>query len=96
MPCARLSPRDGAQSRFDFKRSTLNANEYLVKFFAKLERLVDGHGTRHAISTASTGQLEVRLGAGDWYWATQVALDDDPVRAAQAVARAEKYFPRSI
>jgi len=43
----------------------MNANEYPLKLFAELERLVDGHGTRHAISTASTGQLEVRLGAGD-------------------------------
>jgi hypothetical protein len=53
-------------------------------------------GTRHAISTTSTGQLEVRLGAGDWYSATQIPLDDNPVRAAQAVAKAEKYFPTSI
>lgn len=74
----------------------MNPNEYLLKFFAELERLVDGHGTRHAISTTSTGQLEVRLGAGDWYWAAQVALDDDPVWAAQAVAKAEKYFPAAI
>jgi hypothetical protein len=74
----------------------MNPNEYLLKFFAELERLVDGYGTRHAISTTHTGQLEVRLGAGDWYRATQVTLDDDPVRAAQAVANAEKYFPSSI
>ena len=74
----------------------MNANEYLLKFFAELERLVNGHGTRHAISTTRTGQLEVRLGAGDWYWATQIALDDDPVKAAQAVARADKFFPPSI
>ena len=71
-------------------------NEYLLKFFAELERLVDGHGTRHAISTTRAGHLEVRLGAGDWYWAIQVTLDDDPVRAAQAVISAEKYFPTSI
>jgi len=74
----------------------MNPNEYLLKFFAELERLVDGRGTRHAISTTRTGQLEVRLGAGDWYWATQIALDDDPVKAAQAVAHAEKYLPISI
>ena len=74
----------------------MNPNEYLLKFFAELERLVDGHGTRHAISTTGTGQLEVRLGAGDWYWATQIALDDDPVRAAQEVANARRYFPTSI
>jgi hypothetical protein len=74
----------------------MNPNEYLQKFFAELERLVDGHGTRQAISTTSTGQIEVRLGADDWYWATEVPLEDDPVRAAQAVAKAERYFPTSI
>jgi hypothetical protein len=74
----------------------MNSNEYLQKFFAELERLVDGHGTRHAISMTRTGQLEVRLGAGDWYWAVQVVLDDDPVEAAQRVARADRYFPTEI
>jgi hypothetical protein len=74
----------------------MNPNEYLLKFFAELERLVDGHGTRHAISTTRTGQLEALLGAGNWYWAAQIALEDDPVRAAQAVADADKYFPTSI
>jgi len=74
----------------------MNPNEYLLTFFAELERLVDGHGTRHAISTTGTGELEVRLGAGDWYWAVQVALDGDPVKAAQAVANEEKYFPNTI
>ena len=74
----------------------MKPNQFLLKFFTELERLVDGHGTRHAISTTRTGQLEIRLGSGDWYWATQVALDDDPVRAAQEVAHAERYFPKSI
>ena len=74
----------------------MNPNEYLKMFFAELERLVDGHNTRHAISTTRTGQLEIRLGAGDWYWATQVVLDDDPVRTAQEVANAQRYFPTSI
>ncbi len=74
----------------------MNPNEYLQKFFAELERLVDGHGTSHAISTTRAGQLEVRLGAGDWYWAVQVALDDDPIEAAQRVAKAEGYFPTEI
>jgi len=74
----------------------MNPNEYLQKFFTELERLIDGHGTRHAISTNPAGQLEVRLGAGDWYWAAQVTLDDDPVQAAQAVADSNKYFPTSI
>ncbi len=74
----------------------MNLNEYLSKFFAELERRVDGHGIRHEISINSEGQLEVRLGAGDRYWATQAALDDDPVKAAQAVANAERYFPHRI
>ena len=74
----------------------MNPNEYLQKFFAELERLVDGHGTRHAISTTRTGKLEVRLGAGDWYWAAQVVLDDDPVEAAQRVSMADRYFPTEI
>ena len=74
----------------------MNPNEYLEKFFAELERLVDGHDTRHAISTTRTGQLEIRLGAGDWYWATRVELNDDPLRAAQEVANAQRNFPTSI
>lgn len=74
----------------------MNPNEYLLKFFKTLEREIDGHGTRHAVSTSRLGHLEVRLGAGDWYWATQIELDDDPVKAARAVAKAEKYFPTSI
>jgi len=74
----------------------MNPNEYLLKFFAELERLIDGHGTRHTISTTPAGALEVRVGAGDWYWAAQVALDGDPIKAAQAVAVARKYFPASI
>ena len=78
------------------ERWTLNPNDYLQKFFTELERLVDGHGTRHTISLTATGRLEVRLGAGDWYWATQVTLDDDPIEAAQSVANAQKYFPNHI
>jgi hypothetical protein len=74
----------------------MSPNDYLTRFFAELQRLVDGHGTRHAVSTTAAGELEVRLGAGDWYWAAKVALDDDPIKAAQAVAKAEKYFPSSI
>jgi hypothetical protein len=74
----------------------MNTNEYLLKFFDELERLADGSGTRHTISTTREGRIEIRLGAGDWYWAVQIALDDDPVRAAQAVAKAEKYFPSNI
>jgi hypothetical protein len=74
----------------------MSPNNYLTQFFAELERLVDGHGTRHAISTSAGGELEVRLGAGDWYWAVKVALDDDPIKAEQVVAKAEKYFPTAI
>ena len=74
----------------------MDPNEYLLKFFAELERRVDGHDTRHAISTTRTGLLEIRLGAGDWYWATQVELNDDPVTAAKDVANAQRYFPISI
>lgn len=39
--------------------------EYLMKFFAELERLVPNLGTRHRISTAEEGRLEIRIGAGD-------------------------------
>ena len=45
---------------------SVDPNQYLTQFFAELERLVDGYGTRHAISTTTAGELEVRLGAGDW------------------------------
>jgi hypothetical protein len=83
-------------TRTGFRRYLVNPNEYLQKFFAELERLVDGHGTRHAVATTGTGQLEVRFGAGDWYWAAQVVLDDDPIEAAQHVARADRYFPTKI
>ena len=74
----------------------MNPNEYLLKFFAELQRLVDGHGTSHAISTTLTCALEIRLGAGDWYRATQVELDEDPIKAAQDVARAKTYWPDVI
>ena len=96
MPCARLSPRDGAQSRFDFERSTVNANEYLRNFFSELERLVDGHGTRHAISTASTGQLEVRLGAGDWYWVHRLRSMTIRSGRHKPLPGRKKYFPTII
>jgi hypothetical protein len=67
-----------------------------LTFFTELERLVDGHGPRHAISTTATGRLEIRLGAGDWYMATQIAIEDDPIKAAQSVADAQKYFPDRV
>ena len=40
---------------------------YLMKFFTEFERLVPNQGTRHMISTAEDGKLEIRIGAGDWY-----------------------------
>ncbi len=74
----------------------MNTNDYLLKFFAELERLVNGHGTRHAVSTVQSGALEIRLGAGDWYRAVQIDLDGDPVKAAEDVAKAETYWPNEI
>jgi len=32
----------------------MNPNDYLLKFFAELESLKDGHGARHAVSTTRT------------------------------------------
>ena len=43
-----------------------------------------------------TGALEIRLGAGDWYRAAQIALDEDPVKAAEDVANSETYWPNEI
>jgi hypothetical protein len=74
----------------------MNPNEYLLKFFAELQRVVDDHGTRHTVSTTRTGALEVRLGAGDWYRATQIVLDEDPIKAARDVASSETYWPNQI
>ena len=74
----------------------MNPNEYLLKFFAELERLVDGHDTRHVVSSAHCGALEIRLGAGDRYRATQIVLDEDPIKAARDVAKAETYWPTEI
>ena len=42
------------------------------------------------------GALEIRLGAGDWYRATQILLDEDPIKAAREVAKAETYWPDVI
>ena len=74
----------------------MNPNQYLTIFFTELERLVNGRGTRHAISTTRTGALEVRLGNGDWYRAAQIALDENPLRAAHDVANAGTYMPTQI
>ncbi len=48
--------------------------EYLIRFFAELERLVPDHGTRHMISTTEDGWLEIRIGAGDWYRISKGAI----------------------
>jgi hypothetical protein len=92
----RLNNLADARNTHRLSEVTVNPNEYLQKFFAELEGLVDGYGTRHTISTSRTGQLEVRLGAGDWYWAAQVTPDDGPIEAAQRVAKTDRYFPTKI
>jgi hypothetical protein len=74
----------------------MNPNDDLLMFLAELERLVDGHGTRHAISTTRSGALEVRFGAGDWYRAAQIELNEDPIKAAQDVAKAKTYWPDEV
>ncbi len=74
----------------------MNPNEYLLRFFAELERLVDGDGTRHTVSTTRSGALEVRLGAGDWHRAAQIELNEDPIKAAQDVAKAKAYWPDEV
>ena len=74
----------------------MSPNEYLTKFLTELERLIDGHGTRHTISTTVSGEVEIRLGNGDWYRPTKIKLDDDPIRAAQDVVNAETYWPDTI
>jgi hypothetical protein len=74
----------------------MNPNQYLNEFFGELERLVDGHGTRHAVSTTRIGELEVRLGNGDWYRATRIGLEGGPIQAALDMARAETYWPTAI
>jgi hypothetical protein len=73
----------------------MSINEYLTTFFAELERLVDGHGTQHAISTRE-GRLEVRLGAGDWYRVASIDFGPDPIKTAAAVAKTKTAWPDSI
>jgi hypothetical protein len=51
---------------------------------------------RHAVSTSQSGALEVRFGAGDWYRAAQIELNDDPIKAAKDVANSETYRPNEI
>ena len=60
----------------------IDVAEYLMKFFAELERLLPNLGTRHMISTAD-GRLEIRIGAGDWYRISKGVIDNpDPIEAA--------------
>ena len=73
----------------------MNVNEYLTTFFAELERLVDGHGTRHAVSMRGR-QLEVRLGAGDWYRVAPIDFGPDPIDTAASIAKAKTTWPDSI
>ncbi len=74
----------------------MNPNEYLSGFFAELESLVDGKGTRHAISTDDGGKVVIHLGAGDWYREAAIELDPDPEKAALAAAQAETTWPSRI
>lgn len=71
--------------------------EYLIKFFAELERLVPNHGTRHMISTTEDGRLEIRIGAGDWYRISKGAIDQaNPIEAARSVAQAPSYWENDV
>lgn len=73
----------------------MNVNEYLISFFSELERLVDGHGTKHAISMRD-GRLEVRLGAGDWYRVATFEFGSDPIKTAVAAAQLKTSWPDRI
>lgn len=71
-----------------------DTTDYLTRLFAELERIVDGGGTRHMISTSKNGALEIRLGGGDWYRISEGEIDnDDPIRAAQSIAQARWHWP---
>jgi hypothetical protein len=48
------------------------------------------------ISTTAPGEIEVRLGNANWYRAVQIVLDENPLKAAQDVAKAETYWPTEI
>jgi hypothetical protein len=73
----------------------MNVNEYLISFFSELERVVDGYGTKHAISMRD-GRLEVRLGAGDWYRVAPFKFGSDPMKTAAAVAKLNTTWPDRI
>jgi hypothetical protein len=61
----------------------------LLKLFAELERLV-----APAISTTRRVRLRCVLGFAIDTELAHIALDDDPVRAVQVVAKVDKYFSR--
>jgi hypothetical protein len=60
-----LGTIDVNDSKRNRKMQMIDVAEYLMKFFAELEGLVPNQGTRHMISSAEHGKLEIRIGAGD-------------------------------
>lgn len=71
----------------------MNPAEYVLRFLMELERLLPGKGTRHMISTTPDGQLEIRIGSGDWYRISDgVLVDPDPLRAAEIIANAPAHW----
>jgi hypothetical protein len=71
----------------------MNPAEYMRRFLLELERLVPNRGTRHMISTTADGQLEIRIGSGDWYRISDGAIDDpDPELAAGKIAEAPTHW----
>ena len=54
-----LGSIDVNNSKANREIQMIDVAEYLVKFFAELERLVPNLGTRHMISTAEDGRLEI-------------------------------------
>ena len=71
----------------------MSPTEYILRFLMELERLVPGKGTRHMISTTDDGQLEIRIGSGDWYRVSDGVIDDpDPIRAAEKIAAAPAHW----
>lgn len=64
----------------------MNPTEYIARF-------LPGNGTRHMISTTPDGQLEIRIGSGDWYRISAGRIDDpDPIRAAEKIAAAPTHW----
>jgi hypothetical protein len=45
------------------------------------------------ISTPPSGQLEIRIGSGDWYRVSDGVIDDpDPLLAARTIAAAPAHW----